>query len=125
MSGFLLGFRQDSGLQVQTTLGSLHAGFQACSTPFAVLLSTGGHPWEAQGSTTHMHTNTPGDSLHPGGHNSSRDLLECSDMHNTSSSPPCDRTTLAGDLSGLVLSVTVSDEGGSNVRVYGAEFLLG
>jgi hypothetical protein len=33
-----------------------------------------------------MHTNTPGDSLHPGGHYNSRDLLECSDMDITSES---------------------------------------
>jgi hypothetical protein len=34
-------------------------------------------------------------------------------------------TTLAGDLSGLILGVTVSDEGGSMFRMHGAEFLLG
>jgi hypothetical protein len=101
------------------------SGFQACLTPFTILLSTGGHPWEAQGSTTLMHTNIPGDSLHPGGHHNSCDLLERSDMHNTSSFPPCDSTSLAGDLSGLVLRVTCSDEGGSMVRVHGEEFLLG
>jgi hypothetical protein len=62
--------------------------------------------------------------MHAGDYNRLRSHLERSQRHTTASSPPCDLTSLAGDQSGLVLSVTISDEGGSRLGVLTAERLL-
>jgi hypothetical protein len=63
--------------------------------------------------------------MHVGDDMQLHSLLERSEGHHISSSPPCDLTSLAGDVSGLVFSVTVSDEGGSLLGVFAAECLLG